>query len=199
MWNDTSKEFIKNFEKNINFNDFLVYTEGIEPCMNNYLIENKIYELNEKNKAIFNKFKQQSKLGLYPSVKIVHEKDQWFLVKAFGHIKKNTLIYEYTGDMFFSRNKMFSKNDFMDLIIALISDISLVIYPEKNCNLARFLSGTNNKKSSTNQNVYSQKSPSTAHTCVTHCKKNICKDELLYYDNKAGDYNNYNKLYSILF
>lgn len=72
----------------INFNDDLVYNDGVEPYMNNCLIENNIYELNEKNKAVFNKFKQQSKLGLYTSVEITHDKDQGYMVKVLGSIKK---------------------------------------------------------------------------------------------------------------
>jgi len=72
----------------INFNDELVYTDIVEPCMNNCLIENNLYELNEKNKAVFNKFKQKSKLGLYSSVEITHDKDQGYMVNALRLIKK---------------------------------------------------------------------------------------------------------------
>ena len=89
---------------------------------------------------------------------------------------------------------MFSKNDsIMDLIITTISDISLVICPETNCNLARFLSAINNKKSSTNQNAYGLRVVIDGHVhMLLIAKKNICIGELLYYDYNAGCYNNYN-------
>ena len=134
-----------------------------------------------------------SKKGFYPPVQIVYDTIQGYVVKASDSIKKNTLICEYAGDVFYLRNKLFSDNNsIMDLIAAPISDRSLVICPEKNCNLARFLSGINNKKSSKNQNVYSIRVAIDGHVHILLiAKKDIRKEEILCYDYNAGGYNNY--------
>ena len=175
------------------FNDDLVY-DDVKPNMNNSLIESNIYELSKDNKQIYDEFKCYSKRGLYPPVQIVYDTIQGYVVEASDSIEKNTLICEYAGDVFYLRNKLFSDNNsIMDLIAAPISDRSLVICPEKNCNLARFLSGINNKKSSKNQNVYSIRVAIDGHVHVLLiAKKYIEKGEILCYDYNAGGYNNYN-------
>jgi len=116
----------------MNFNNDLIYSGGVKPYMNNHLIENNIYEFDEKNKQIYNKFKQSSRLGLHLPVKIVYDKNQGYVVKALKFISINTLICEYVGDVFFLRNKLLNKNNsIMALIFDPIYNLSLVICPEK--------------------------------------------------------------------
>ncbi len=80
----------------------------------------------------------------------------------------------------------------MDLIHSKISDVSLVIYPQKFGNLARFLSGINNEKKTNKQNVYSLRVniDGSVHILLI-TKKKIKKGDILYYDYNAGGYNNY--------
>ena len=59
--------------------------------------------------------------------------------------KKKKKKKKKTKKVDIARNQIFSKNDsIMDLLRTQRSSTSLVIYPEKFGNLARFLSGINN-------------------------------------------------------
>ena len=52
-------------------------------------------------------------------------------MKDVGFIEADTLICEYVGNLFFLKDKLFSKNDFiLDLIISQKYDKSLVTYPK---------------------------------------------------------------------
>jgi len=63
-----------------------------------------------------------------------------------------TLICEYVGEVDTSRNRVFDKNDsIMELLKTTRSQTTLVLCPEKYGNLARFLSGINNKNAKSKQ------------------------------------------------
>ena len=185
--------------KGIEFNDDLVFIDKDCPKeMNNSLLENSIQILSEENKKIYYKFKENSRKGIYAPVEVVDDPEQRFIVKALDEMVTNTLICEYTGEVSLARNRLFDENDsIMDLIHTPTSDTSLVICPEKFGNLARFLSGINNKykllKKKKNQNVYSLRVniDGSIHILLLTSKK-IKKGEVLYYDYNAGGYNTYN-------
>ena len=185
--------------KGIEFNDDLVYIDKDCPKeMNNSLLENSIQILNEQNKKKYYKFKEKSRKGIYAPVEVVDDPEQRFVVRALDEMVTNTLICEYTGEVSLARNRLFDENDsIMDLIHSSTSDISLVICPEKYGNLARFLSGINNKykllKKKKNQNVYSLRVniDGSVHILLLASKR-IKKGEILYYDYNAGGYNTYN-------
>ena len=185
--------------KGIEFNDDLVYIDKDCPKeMNNSLLENSIQILNEENKKKYYAFKEKSRKGIYAPVEVVDDPEQRFIVKALDEMVTNTLICEYTGEVSLARNRLFDDNDsIMDLIHTPTSDTSLVICPEKYGNLARFLSGINNKykvlKKKKNQNVYSLRVniDGSVHILLLSSKR-IKKGEILYYDYNAGGYNTYN-------
>ena len=185
--------------KGIKFNDDLVFIDKDCPKeMNNSLLESSLQILNEENKKKYYKFKEKSRKGIYAPVEVVDNPEQGFVVKALDEMITNTLICEYTGEVSLARNRLFDDNDsIMDLIHTPNSDISLVICPEKFGNLARFLSGINNKykllKKKKNQNVYSLKVniDGSVHILLLASKR-IKKGEILYYDYNAGGYNTYN-------
>ena len=185
--------------KGIEFNDDLVYIDKDCPQeMNNSLLENSIQILSEENKKKYYKFKESSRKGIYAPVVVVDDPEQRFIVKALDEMVTNTLICEYTGEVSLARNRLFDENDsIMDLIHTPTSDTSLVICPEKYGNLARFLSGINNKykllKKKKNQNVYSLRVniDGSIHILLLASKR-IKKGEILYYDYNAGGYNTYN-------
>jgi hypothetical protein len=82
----------------------------------------------------------------------------------------------------------------MDLIRTPSSSTSLVICPEKMGNLARFLSGINNKslKSYKKQNVNSIRFNIDGQVHVLlYAAKGIKKNEVLYYDYNAGGFDGY--------
>jgi len=185
--------------KGIEFNDDLVYIDKDCPKeMNNSLLESSIQILNDENKKKYYKFKEKSRKGIYAPVEVVDDPEQRFIVRALNEMVTNTLICEYTGEVSLARNRLFDENDsIMDLIHSPTSDTSLVICPEKYGNLARFLSGINNKykvlKKKKNQNVYSLRADidGSVHILLLTSKK-IKKGEILYYDYNAGGYNTYN-------
>lgn len=82
----------------------------------------------------------------------------------------------------------------MDLIRTPSSNTSLVICPEKNSNLARFISGINNsdKNSKKKQNVSSIRYNIDGQVHILlYAFRNIKKGEILYYDYNAGGYGGY--------
>ena len=187
-------ECLKN--RNLQFNDDLVYSKNCPKEVNNYLLENGIQKLSEKNVEIYNKFKKESRLGNYGPFKIEEDLNQGYVVKAKSIISPNTIISEYSGDVFFLRDALFmKKNDSaMELIHSPTSDTSLVIIPVNYGNLGRFLSGVNNtKKNLKEKNVYSIRVniEGSIHVLLLASRK-INKGEILYYDYNAGGYNNYN-------
>ena len=119
---------------------------------------------------------------------------QGFIVKAIEDIPVLTLLCEYSGEVHFSRKKLFDNNDsIMDLIRTPFSSTSLVIAPETRGNIARFLSGINNNdKNKKKQNVNSLRLDinGSVHVLLYAAKK-IKKNEILYYDYNAGGYSGY--------
>ena len=119
-------EYLKN--RNLQFNDDLVYSKNCPKEVKNYLLENGIQKLSEKNVEIYNKFKNGSRLGNYGPFKIEEEINQGYVVKAENIILPNTIISEYSGDVFLRDTLFIKKNDLaMELIHTPISDASLVI------------------------------------------------------------------------
>lgn len=118
--------------------------------------EPNLQKMDKNTLKIFLQFKEQSRKANYVPVTIEQDKIQGFIVRAYDEIKEKTLICEYVGDVDFARNRIFDKNDsIMDLLRTGRSKCSLVICPEKYGNIARFLSGINNKdeKAKEKQNV----------------------------------------------
>ncbi len=199
MTEKSMKSLFRGLEaKGINFSDDLVYLDSDCPKeMNNSLLESSIQQLNASNKKKYYKFKEQSRKGIYAPVEVVDDPEQRFIVRALDEMVTNTLICEYTGEVCLARNRLFDDNDsIMDLIHSPTSDTSLVICPEKFGNLARFLSGINNKykvlNKKKNQNVYSFRVDidGSVHILLLASKR-IKKGEILYYDYNAGGYNSY--------
>lgn len=180
--------------KGINFSDDLVFLEKNCPSeLNNALLENTLQRLSDDNKKVYYEFKKQSRQGIYAPVEVVDDSVQRFVVKALTNMTTNTIICEYSGEVRLMRDCLFDDNDsIMDLIHSQISDVSLVIYPQKFGNLARFLSGINNEKKTNKQNVYSLRVniDGSVHILLI-TKKKIKKGDILYYDYNAGGYNNY--------
>lgn len=104
--------------------------------------------MDEPTLRVFQKFKEMSRKGDYAPVNVIEDKLQGFVVQAMEDIPKYTLISEYVGEVDYARNRLYDSNDsIMDLLRTTRSATSLVICPESRGNLARFLSGINNHKS----------------------------------------------------
>lgn len=176
------------------FSNELVYE--MDEQYNNYLLEFGFYEMNYENKKIYYDLKNFTKKGNYNYVKIEHDDNQGYVVKANTLIKKDTLICEYTGDVLFLKDvfnilkKKKKKNDsIFDLILTPTCDTSLIIFPYKNANLGRFLSGINNSNKQSidriNVNSYRVSIEKKIHVILV-ASKDISENEILYYDYNAA-------------
>lgn len=116
-------------------------------------------------------------------------------MRAIDDIQALTLICEYSGDVTLARKKIFDTNDsIMDLIRTPSSNTSLVICPDKNSNIARFISGINNfdRHSRKKQNVQSIRYNIDGQVHILlYAYRNIKKNDILYYDYNAGGYAGY--------
>lgn len=171
--------------KGLKFNDDLIYlNESCPSYLNSSYLEPGIQKLSDYNKKIYYKFKENSSKGIYAPVEVIDDPVQRFIVRAIDDISQNTIITEYTGEVDLLRNQLLSNNDsIMDLIRSPNSASSLVILTEKYGNLARFLSGINNYRRNSKQNVYSIRADidGAVHVLLLAMRK-IKKGEVLYYD-----------------
>lgn len=116
-------------------------------------------------------------------------------VVADKDIKEKTIICEYIGEVVSLRKcielEAISKNDsLMELRTGYNSDETLIIRPEKMTNMARFLNGINNTKSSSKANVGTvRKLAKGMPTVVLFSLRSIKKGESLLYDYNAGTTN----------
>ena len=127
---------------NLKFSNELVYE--CDKNLNYYLMEYGISELCENDIKVYNMVKEITKEGQYNYIKIEEEDPQGYVIKANKEIKKNTLIYEYVGDVLMFQElcvKIIKNDSIMDLIWTPQSETSLVICLHKNSNMSRFISG----------------------------------------------------------
>jgi len=104
--------------------------------------------LDANNFEVFKEFKELTSKGNYAPLHVIFDNVKGFAVQAVGKIPKFTLISEYVGDVDFLRKRLLDQNDsIMDLIRTPNSSSCFVICPESKGNLARFISGINNKDS----------------------------------------------------
>ena len=91
-------------------------------------------------------------------MKIVNDHTMGLSVVATDTIFPMTLISEYSGDIYLTRDSLFiNDNSIMELLHTSSADTSLTIIPHFHANLAKYLCGINNreKKSIKKQNVKS--------------------------------------------
>ena len=193
------------FLNNKTFSNELIYE--CDQSLNYYLMEYQIFELNDGNKKVYNKVKENTKDGAYNYIKIDNILNQGFIVRAATFIEKHTLICEYVGDVFtytefckqtIDKDKNVDSN--MDLIITPISETSLIICPYNHSNIARLISGINNSvpKFEKLTNVFSTRVSinGSVHVLLI-ASKDIKKDEILYFDynGAAKNYNTEGSVY----
>lgn len=110
-------------------------------------------------------------------------------------IREKTLICEYIGEVVTLRKcieyEAESKNDsLMELRVGCNSNETLIIRPEKYTNMARFINGINNSKSSNKANVATvRKLAKGMPTVILYSIRAIKKGESLLYDYNAGSTN----------
>ena len=173
-------------DKKFEFTDDLIYS------FTDYFSPNEpLQVMSSVNIEIFEKFKALSRKMQYAPVEVVLTENQGYAVKATNTIKPYTLICEYAGEVVIY-DESIKDDSLMDLI--KIRKIEYVIYPGKKCNLARFISGINNKdkikKKKQNLNSIKFNINGMVHI-ILYCIKPIKKGDFLYYDYNAGNLNEY--------
>ncbi|KAK8799583.1 hypothetical protein WA158_006131 [Blastocystis sp. Blastoise] len=176
-------------EKNILFTNELVYPEHITKDMNSNKIDtSKVREMIPSELVEYNQYKSLWKQGQCTPVIVKKDKIQ----EADEDIEKDTIICEYCGVLEILENAEHCDNDsIMDLVCTDDTKTSLVIIPEKQGNLARYLSGINNHKKSSKkqQNVYSMRYAINGEIhLLLLAKRKITKGEVLYYDYNGYKY-----------
>eukprot|EP01029_Cantina_marsupialis_P000762 TRINITY_DN10565_c0_g1_i1.p1 TRINITY_DN10565_c0_g1~~TRINITY_DN10565_c0_g1_i1.p1 ORF type:complete len:475 (+),score=139.75 TRINITY_DN10565_c0_g1_i1:40-1464(+) len=120
-----------------------------------------IPSLKSDDLEVFECMRAQWKSGICPAVKVdTNPELKMFIVRADADLPKHSLICEYCGTVARLSSRGDSDNDsIMDLIQMSKDDTDydkvISIFPEKKCNIARFLSGINNgsKESKKKENV----------------------------------------------
>ena len=166
-------------KQNIEFTDELIFD-----TVSSYEIKEDIQELSEANIKTWKEFKGHTRMQGYGPYKVISDKEIGFYVMTTADIKFGTLISEYVGEIIPYHPGLKS-----DTLFEFTGD--LVITCEKYGNLAKYISGINNKKSRKG-NVSSLKViiENEIHIILYACK-NIDKGEMLKYDYNAGKLKEY--------
>ncbi|CAD8106315.1 unnamed protein product [Paramecium sonneborni] len=185
--------------QNINFNDDLVY-QSVKKELNNGYSE-KLDPLIGKDLRAFKQYKQVTRSGFYGPLIVEYNLDQGFYVKSVQPIAYKTLICEYVGDVFRFADQVYSTSDsMMSLLETGFAATSLVIIPEKNGNIAKYLSGINNSKKNSKkiqQNVKSRRYNVEGESrVILYACRDIKSGEILYYDYNEGEFK-YNTNYFV--
>ena len=126
----------------------------------------------------------------FPPIQVVHDLNVGFTVEALEPIKKHTLIAEYTGEvMTIERSGETSSDSLMMLLDTGDDNTSLIIDPTRRGNVARFLSGINNRSnlSKKKANVRTRRFALDGKCRVAlFTGKKIEAGEKLHYDYNAG-------------
>lgn len=181
--------------QNLQFVDDLVYEHAAQE-RNNSALEPLIQNYPVNQMEIFDNFKALTKFGYYGPLKIEYDNEQGFLVKAMEAIPSRTLICEYSGTVHVFATQVYNRSDsIMTLLETNNATSTLVIIPEKQGNIAKYLSGINNQRKESKmrqQNVISQRFNirGQARVLLITARK-IEAGETLYYDYNEGG-RNYN-------
>ena len=118
------------------------------------LTEDLIYFTNENGRDVevqkmegedlikYKELKENARNGIYPPLELVFSEELGYYVKSKGMIKRNTLLTEYTGEVV-DFSVVGESDSIMELMATKKS--SIVIDPDKQGNIAKFISGINNQ------------------------------------------------------
>ena len=171
------------------FCDDLMYYHNIkeENCYNKM---KKGTELSDSDKFVFYTCKQKMAKCIYPPFVIIHSNDG-YAVKAIDNIDKYTFLCEYSGKVEINGKYKNEGDSNMILQNPSSNTIGLDIVPNVITNIARFISGINNKW---NQAMKSKYKNVNSFKCeiegfphiLLYAHRNIKKNEILYYNYNEG-------------
>jgi len=172
------------------YSEDLVYpNERIPESMNDASLD-KVQPMSKRNVLIFQQFKENLKLGLFPPIKVVFNSEIGFTVEALSEIPRHALIAEYVGEVTtMERSGETSSDSLMILLDTNDPRTSLIIDPTRTGNIARFLSGINNLSymSKRKANVRTRRFVLNGKCRVAlFTSRKIHAGDQLYYDYNAG-------------
>jgi len=175
------------------YSEELLYPEdqSAKKEMNDSAIDvDTIRPLSKRNAEIFRAFKNNLKAGAFPPIKVVHDEHFGFSVEAMVVMPPHTLIAEYVGEVVtMEQSDEIRSDSLMVLLNTGKRESSLIIDPTRGGNIARFLSGINNRSlvSRRKANVRSLRFDLDGHVRVAlFTSRRVEPGEKLQYDYNAG-------------
>jgi len=170
------------------YSDDLVYSNILE-SMNDFSLD-AVQPMSQRNLKVFLDFKENTKNGAFPPIAVTHDEAIGFTVRALAQIEKHALIMEYAGEVTTVDRSVDTDSDSLMMLLDTGDDkTSLMIDPTKTGNMARFLSGVNNRSwnSFRKVNVRTRRFPVDGKCRVAlFAAKKIVPGEPLLYDYNAG-------------
>ena len=171
------------------YTETLVYESDVPESMNDASLEN-VQRLSKVNLDLFQKYKSNLIVGIYPPVEIVYDMNIGFLVKALMKIPRHTIISEYIGAInTITECRNSSSDSLMNLLLTGDDSTSLIIDPSRVGNMARFFSGINNKhymnKKNANMRTRRFALDGKCRVVLFTCK-DVMEGDILHYDYNAG-------------
>uniref|UniRef100_A0A7S1BED1 Uncharacterized protein n=1 Tax=Corethron hystrix TaxID=216773 RepID=A0A7S1BED1_9STRA len=171
------------------YSDDLVYREGTPESMNSSALD-AVQPMSRRNLRIFFDFKENVRLGAFPPLVVAHDASIGFTVRALAPIEKHALVMEYAGEVTTVEKSPETDSDSLMMLLDTGDDrTSLMIDPTRTGNMARFLSGVNNRNwnSFRKVNVRTRRFPVDGKCRVAlFAAKKIVPGEVLLYDYNAG-------------
>eukprot|EP00561_Arcocellulus_cornucervis_P009539 CAMPEP_0185828512 /NCGR_PEP_ID=MMETSP1322-20130828/32591_1 /TAXON_ID=265543 /ORGANISM="Minutocellus polymorphus, Strain RCC2270" /LENGTH=271 /DNA_ID=CAMNT_0028526253 /DNA_START=326 /DNA_END=1139 /DNA_ORIENTATION=- len=173
------------------YSEDLTYSDDVPESMNDASLEDGVVEpLPRRVEEIFREFKMNLSQGVFPPLQIIHDPNVGFTTVALEDIKKHTVIAEYVGEVTTVEHTAGSSSDsLMFLLSTGDNSTSLMIDPTATGNIARFLSGINNRSnlSRKNANVRTRRFVIDGQCRVAlFTSRRITAGETLHYDYNAG-------------
>ena len=82
------------------YSEELAYERKVSESMNEAILDmDEVQTLSKKNLELFQMYKENLKVGVYPPVEVAYDEAIGFMVKALSKMKKHTIITEYVGEV----------------------------------------------------------------------------------------------------
>lgn len=163
-------------------------TEGLNDARKD-LVE--VGTLSRLNLGIFAQYKENLREGVYPPVRIIEDGEIGYTVEAEAGMPRHTIVTEYVGEVTTVEGSYGTGSDsLMTLLDTGDPKTSLVIDPTRQGNIARFLSGINNRsyRGRKKANVRSRRfSVDGKCRVVLFTSKRVEPGDMLHYDYNAGN------------
>eukprot|EP00584_Thalassiosira_punctigera_P006741 CAMPEP_0172541594 /NCGR_PEP_ID=MMETSP1067-20121228/12375_1 /TAXON_ID=265564 ORGANISM="Thalassiosira punctigera, Strain Tpunct2005C2" /NCGR_SAMPLE_ID=MMETSP1067 /ASSEMBLY_ACC=CAM_ASM_000444 /LENGTH=1391 /DNA_ID=CAMNT_0013327663 /DNA_START=90 /DNA_END=4262 /DNA_ORIENTATION=- len=169
-----------------------IYSGDVNEKMNDPALEvDEITPMSRRNISIFKAYRHNTREGVFPPVQIIHDESFGFSVKALACMQRHTIIGEYLGEIVTMEKSHESNSDsLMVLLDTGDPKTSLIIDPTCAGNIARFLSGINNRSllSKRKVNVRTRRffMDGKVHVCLFTSRR-VEAGEILNYDYNAGN------------